>query len=214
MRLSDAGMRRRKTKLLYLNHRLPPWHTEDALPRSLEPMVRGHPCTNLRKRLRTCSREDWQRRSTKETCRPEPCAARKLGELRETKRHLRGRQGTFLGQPTSQRHPKIRSCRKPRPKRYRLGTRYAILNRNAQRYVCRTSEADLQLPLGQPEPLDLPRMSEMASNDEFERRAGAPMTNEADLFRSSTPSLAHQRLDPVRSLEPLVRRRPRRSRHG
>ena len=127
-------------------------------------MVRGHPCTNLRKRLPTCSREDWQRRSTKETCRPEPCAARKLGELRETKRHLRGRQGTYLGQPTSQRHPKIRSCRKPRPKRHRLGTRYAILNRNAQRYVCRTSEADLQLPLGRPEPLDLPCMSEMASN--------------------------------------------------
>ena len=30
MRLSDAGMRRRKTKLIYPNHRLPPWPTEDA----------------------------------------------------------------------------------------------------------------------------------------------------------------------------------------
>jgi hypothetical protein len=30
MRLSDAGLHRRQTKPLYLNHRLPPWPTEDA----------------------------------------------------------------------------------------------------------------------------------------------------------------------------------------
>jgi hypothetical protein len=30
MRLSDAGHRCPKTKLIYLNHRLPPWLTEDA----------------------------------------------------------------------------------------------------------------------------------------------------------------------------------------
>jgi uncharacterized DUF497 family protein len=30
MRLSDAGLRRRQTTLIYLNHRLPPWLTEDA----------------------------------------------------------------------------------------------------------------------------------------------------------------------------------------
>jgi hypothetical protein len=30
MRLSDAGLRQRKTKALYLNHRLPPWLNEDA----------------------------------------------------------------------------------------------------------------------------------------------------------------------------------------
>jgi hypothetical protein len=30
MRLSDAGMRNRKTKLIYPDHRLPPWPTEDA----------------------------------------------------------------------------------------------------------------------------------------------------------------------------------------
>jgi hypothetical protein len=41
MRLSDAGLRRRKTKPLYPNHRFPPWLTEDDTPRSLEPMVRG-----------------------------------------------------------------------------------------------------------------------------------------------------------------------------
>ena len=29
MRLSDAGLRRRQTKLIYPNHRLPPWSTED-----------------------------------------------------------------------------------------------------------------------------------------------------------------------------------------
>jgi len=30
MKLSDAGLRRRPTKLLYPDHRLPPWLTEDA----------------------------------------------------------------------------------------------------------------------------------------------------------------------------------------
>ena len=40
MRLSDAGVRRRQTKLLYPHHRPPPRLTEDAAPRSLEPLVR------------------------------------------------------------------------------------------------------------------------------------------------------------------------------
>jgi len=40
MRLSDAGLRCRPTKLIYPNHRLPPWLTEAAAPRSLEPIVR------------------------------------------------------------------------------------------------------------------------------------------------------------------------------
>jgi hypothetical protein len=33
MRLSDAGLRRPPTKLLYLKHRSSPWLTEDASPR-------------------------------------------------------------------------------------------------------------------------------------------------------------------------------------
>jgi hypothetical protein len=33
MRLSDARARRKKTKLIYLNHRLPPWLNEDDTPR-------------------------------------------------------------------------------------------------------------------------------------------------------------------------------------
>jgi len=39
MRLSEARLRRCQTKMLYTNHRLPPWLTEDATPRSLEPLV-------------------------------------------------------------------------------------------------------------------------------------------------------------------------------
>ncbi len=35
-RLSDAGLRRRKTKAVYPGHRLPPWLTKDATPRSLQ----------------------------------------------------------------------------------------------------------------------------------------------------------------------------------
>jgi len=45
MRLSDAGLRRHPTKLIYLNHRPPPWLTEDATPRSLEPIVSGSSTT-------------------------------------------------------------------------------------------------------------------------------------------------------------------------
>jgi hypothetical protein len=30
MRLSDARLRRRPAKLIYVNHRLPPWLTEDV----------------------------------------------------------------------------------------------------------------------------------------------------------------------------------------
>jgi hypothetical protein len=36
MRLSDAGLRCRTTKLIYPDHRIPPWPTEGATPRSLQ----------------------------------------------------------------------------------------------------------------------------------------------------------------------------------
>ena len=42
MRLSDAGVRRRQTKLIYPNHRSPSWLIEDTTPRSLEPIVRHY----------------------------------------------------------------------------------------------------------------------------------------------------------------------------
>src|SRR5258708_20681897 len=44
----------------------------------------------------------------------------------------------------------------------------------------------------------------LRSNDEVERRGDALPTNEADLSRSSIPSLAHRKRDP-RLLEPIVR---------
>src|SRR5882757_7616096 len=55
MRLSDARLRRRQRKILYLNHRLPPWLNEDATPRSLEPMVRIQPFAKYRALWRTDS---------------------------------------------------------------------------------------------------------------------------------------------------------------
>ena len=42
MRLSDVGLRRHPTKLIYPHHRPSTWLTEDATPRSLEPIVRPH----------------------------------------------------------------------------------------------------------------------------------------------------------------------------
>jgi hypothetical protein len=45
MRLSDAGLRRLKTKAVYPDHRLPPWLNEDAARdrsnRLLEPTARN-----------------------------------------------------------------------------------------------------------------------------------------------------------------------------
>jgi hypothetical protein len=39
MRLSDAGLRRHPTKLIYQDHPPSPWLAEDDAPRSLEPIV-------------------------------------------------------------------------------------------------------------------------------------------------------------------------------
>jgi hypothetical protein len=52
MRLSDAGLRYRPTKLIYPNHRFPPWLTEDA-PRDrsnrlLEADRSDHACFRVR----------------------------------------------------------------------------------------------------------------------------------------------------------------------
>ncbi len=50
MRLSDAGLRQRQTKLIYPNHRFPPWPNEaaarDRSNRLLEAMRRSHNRTN------------------------------------------------------------------------------------------------------------------------------------------------------------------------
>jgi len=53
MRLSDAGLRRRRTNALYPNHRLPPWPAEDAASRSLEPIVRGRLRTTVKSKYDT-----------------------------------------------------------------------------------------------------------------------------------------------------------------
>jgi hypothetical protein len=47
MRVSDARLRYRKRKLIYPDHRRPPWLTEDATPRSLEPIVRELTATRI-----------------------------------------------------------------------------------------------------------------------------------------------------------------------
>jgi hypothetical protein len=39
---SDAGLRQRQAKLIYPNHPSPPWLTDDAAPRSVEPIVKRH----------------------------------------------------------------------------------------------------------------------------------------------------------------------------
>ena len=60
MRLSDAGPRRPKSKLIYPDHRSSPWPTEAIAPRSLEPIVRrltgtvryGHEREGLQHRIR------------------------------------------------------------------------------------------------------------------------------------------------------------------
>jgi hypothetical protein len=43
MRLSDAGLRQRPTKLIYPGHRLPPWLTEDAPRDRSNRLLAGEP---------------------------------------------------------------------------------------------------------------------------------------------------------------------------
>src|ERR1700719_1953424 len=57
MRLSEAGLRRRQTKALYPKHRFPPWLTEGAAPRSLEPIVRFQTSLPLKQLLQLFTRE-------------------------------------------------------------------------------------------------------------------------------------------------------------
>src|ERR1700727_851432 len=57
MRLSDAGLHQRQTKLIDPDHRLPPWLTEDATPRSLEPIVRFQIALPLKQLLQLLTRE-------------------------------------------------------------------------------------------------------------------------------------------------------------
>jgi hypothetical protein len=57
MRLSDAGTRRRPTKLINPNHRSPLWLNEDVAPRSLEPIVRFQTALPLKQLLKLLTRE-------------------------------------------------------------------------------------------------------------------------------------------------------------
>jgi hypothetical protein len=58
MRLSDAGLRQRQTKALNPNHQSPPWLSEDAAPRSLEPLLdERRKITNQQYRYRDLARE-------------------------------------------------------------------------------------------------------------------------------------------------------------
>src|SRR5271167_5165162 len=58
MRLSDAGLRRRQTKPIYPNHRLPLWFTEDATRDRSNRLLEGSTEAELRSPLR----QDLQRR--------------------------------------------------------------------------------------------------------------------------------------------------------
>ena len=47
MRLSDAGLHQRRTKVLYPNHRSPPWLTEDATRDRLNRLLDGNLAASL-----------------------------------------------------------------------------------------------------------------------------------------------------------------------
>ena len=57
MRLSDAGLRCPQSKLIYTDHRSPPWLNEDVAPRSLEPIVRFQTALPLKQLLKLLTRE-------------------------------------------------------------------------------------------------------------------------------------------------------------
>jgi hypothetical protein len=58
VRVSDAGLRRSKTKLLYPNHRLPPWLTEDAT-RDRSNRLSNATCTSEFSHYRVNPNQEW-----------------------------------------------------------------------------------------------------------------------------------------------------------
>src|ERR1700743_1524756 len=88
----------------------------------------------------------------------------------------------------------------PRKEKYESGKSLGVAARNVAISAFPAGLANRQTPPRLPK---VGTASKVSSNDEVERRAGAPTINETALSQSSTPSLAHRSHYP-RSLEPFV----------
>jgi hypothetical protein len=67
MRLSDAGLRRQQTKLIYPDHRLPPWLNEDATRDRSNRLLGQLP---VGAKFGVCTLNEATRGSAKCDCRP------------------------------------------------------------------------------------------------------------------------------------------------
>ncbi len=169
MRLRDAGLRRRTTKLIDPDHRPSPWLTEDAAPRSLEPIVRPYVSSQ---NIRPIS-------SPRSKPHRNPAAKMRSGEV--------GIGGT--GKPRSRKSASTALstwCRARKRAKYppcgpksptKAATHYFVSSFAEERTVVKH------------------RM--IGPNDEVERRGGAPASNEGTLSQSSSPSLAPRKCSPT-----------------
>jgi hypothetical protein len=207
MRLSDAGLRRRPTKLIYPNHRLPPWLIEAATPRSLEPIVRRPhtltlvramtpaqlpaytadcPLRNLRFLQTNFSNYGLSGGAKAVTLTLESARRRTLeAHWRCAFNHRRPLQcgGDFPSLTvTAQRSVPLGpvAAQTQRPSMSQLRSPHTATSRSP----CRDTDAPPWLIL-------------KASNDEVERRGASPATNGGALSQTSTPSLAHRRRRPA-----------------
>ena len=171
MRLSDAGLRRRQTKLLD-PHPRPPCNFTEVAPRD-----RSIRLLDATQRSRDRTHRSRFSLTFRSTARP----ALRCCEIVDLDRNV--------GRPVRM-HPRlwtsltqteailIRQRSLPQAKPLRPAPRYCF-----------------KLREGSPTQKILP--TNLASNDEVERRGVAPTSNEAHLSRSSTLSLAHRRRDPA-----------------
>ena len=184
MRLSDAGLCHCKTKLIYLNHRPTPWLNEDAAPRSLEPIVRRHLRQLREVAIVVCDAKELDL----DVLRPQLVGV--IGD-RGASTYVElmssccfdGKTKVDLGTDP------IGSSERRADRGLDLGVgrrRIKPTKRNPHRWIPMLEFAPAD-ELGVAKDLEATRRVHVSPNEEVERRGNAPMSNEADLSRSSIP---------------------------
>ena len=231
MRLSDAGLHRRRTKALYPNHRFPPWPTEDATRDRSNRLLGG---SSPEAAHATLARIGQGTHHLPVTSLPvklfhhlfEPLSGLFEGDRQERhvlKSRARRRKlefapsrclpliGFFAATGVRCFQKRLEEMRAKGLDRYRRGSEHGKGGTRCLRSVhgaprfLGTRQTDHRTVANFPDSGSGSRTLYCALNDEVERRGVAPTQTKLTLSQSSTPSLAHRRCHP-RSLEPIVRR--------
>jgi hypothetical protein len=192
-----VGLRCRPTKLIYPDHRLPPWLTEDA-PRDrsnrLLCVIVGK-LESYRYGINTLSVNwfEYQPPCPRQDLHTEPFLvwfemplAHGDGNYLPILRNCKIQTSPAAGLKFRGRRNEIRATLRRNQHRRRWSARFhtgVAVNVIVHDYAGEQETERDGLT--------------MAHNDEVERRGVAPTCNEADLSQSSTPSLVHRRCDPA-----------------